>query len=76
MFKVGDFFEVSGRRKFKVIFADEEMFICLPLHHSPGIGLIAVDKPMIFSNRGNLEDKYWIRKIAVQEHKPFSLKEL
>jgi hypothetical protein len=77
MFQAGDYFEVSGKGIYKVIAANKEYFICCPVWKSSldEIGtVLCLEKPLLISNKGNLEELYWIKKIdtiiCVEEIKP------
>ncbi|MFT9496334.1 hypothetical protein [Anaerosolibacter sp.] len=85
LFQKGDFFEVSGKKHFKVIYADENIFICCPIHfgnYGRNIpkGLhdrtLCLTSPAVFSNRSSLEGKYWIKKIDAYECAEIEVPEL
>lgn len=74
LFKKGDFFEVSGKKQYNVIYSDEDIFICCPIAYggfdhqkSEQKRVVWLREATVFSNKGNLEDKYWIRKIDAYE---------
>jgi hypothetical protein len=64
LFKKGDVFEKHGKGHYHVIFANDDFFICCPVHLMQGeVPQFWVNHPETYSNKGSLEDKYWIKKI-------------
>ena len=66
LFKQGDIFEMSGGKHHKVLFANDDFFICCPIAKDDGRrgNIVCINHPETYSNKGNLEEKYWIKKIS------------
>lgn len=74
LFKTGDFFEVSGKIKYKVIYADEEIFIACPVLEGGWNPtkkeydkFECLDDATVYKNQGSIEEKYWVKKIDAFE---------
>lgn len=76
-FNKGDFFEISGKEQYKVIFADEEIFVFCPVVKSAistssklvGHPVVNLNVAKVSSNKEeDLKNMYWIKKIGAYKH--------
>ena len=70
LFTVGDMFEVAGSKQYKVLLATEDYFICCKCTPEGENNLsgsypafIDIREVKTYSNKGNLESKYWVKRI-------------
>jgi len=64
LFQKGDWYEVAGGRSGEVFYADEEIFVARDLNQTCGGTFDHLSFEMrIYSNKGDPEGLYWVRKI-------------
>jgi len=69
IFEAGDMFEISGGEHMKVISVTDDYFVCCPVVQSSGleVAMVNLSSPATYSNKGGLEDKYWIKRVDTYE---------
>jgi len=65
LFEKGDMFELAGKSDYKVIFANDDYFVCCPVSQATkerGVEFLT-HLPEIYSNKGLLHEKYWVKRL-------------